>query len=766
MAWSAQIGNNDEYRVVIPQATLNALPTGVYGFNTYCKKTGEEKKWKIDQYDIDGNTADDDQGDGLITIVPSGDPHPAPEGGVFVHLFEWRWADIEKECTYLAEKGYTAVQVSPPNEHLVPTADQGGQAAADYPWWARYQPVTHDLTKFTSRSGTWEEFQSMVNTCNSEGVAIYVDAVINHMADIEVPSGVGTGTSGTSYDSTAATRYYGTQYTVTDFHTDCTISSYADRAQVQSCKLSGLPDLNTNNAATRDKLRAYLQALINAGVKGFRIDGAKHIAAGELSMILAGLTGDFYVFQEVIDQSTSEPIRDWEYTPIGDVTEFAYPFYLGDKFDDSCSGTLSQLQNLELSMLPSRFAVVFTDNHDNQRGHGVGSGCIVDHRDGQEHVLANIFALAYPYGYVSIMSSYYWQSSPTDNTYDSYGPPTVNGVPGSSGATLPVYVDADNTPDNCASSFTLGKWACEHRRTAIANMVQFRWVTNGQSVTNWQNIAADHIAFGLSAKGFVAINQTASAATPTYQTGMIEGVYCDIIKYDFLPDTAQCVVPGTTTNAPAGDLISVNASGQIGTHMLNANDAFAIHAGARMDTDYGKQPRSYGLPWHTRDAATVRLGALWQVDDGILPLGAWNSGSGSLQITVNGSVGYVTGWIDWNQDGDFSEPNELIFMNEAFTAGETRSVSFTVPVSVNNQTFHARFRVYSSPQTAKALPSADGGAVGGEVEDPIWTFSPTAITLVGMDARPAGSGALWAAIAGVALGLLIGVGLFLGRPRR
>ena len=26
----------------------------------------------------------------------------------------------------------------------------------------------------------------MVKTCNSEGVAIYVDAVINHMADIEV----------------------------------------------------------------------------------------------------------------------------------------------------------------------------------------------------------------------------------------------------------------------------------------------------------------------------------------------------------------------------------------------------------------------------------------------------------------------------------------------------------------------------------------------------------------------------------------------------
>ena len=55
------------------------------------------------------------------------------------------------------------MQVSPPNEHLAPTADQGGGANNDFPWWVRYQPVTHDTGKFTSRSGTWTEFTSMVN---------------------------------------------------------------------------------------------------------------------------------------------------------------------------------------------------------------------------------------------------------------------------------------------------------------------------------------------------------------------------------------------------------------------------------------------------------------------------------------------------------------------------------------------------------------------------------------------------------------------------
>lgn len=38
---------------------------------------------------------------------------------VIVHLFEWRWPDIANECeAYLGPKGFCAVQVSPPNEHI------------------------------------------------------------------------------------------------------------------------------------------------------------------------------------------------------------------------------------------------------------------------------------------------------------------------------------------------------------------------------------------------------------------------------------------------------------------------------------------------------------------------------------------------------------------------------------------------------------------------------------------------------------------------
>ncbi len=786
MSWNAQIGNNDEYKATIPQTTINALGPGTYGFTAYCKKTGETGvKWKQDSYNINGVGSDDDQGDGLITIVPVADPKPAPPGGVFVHLFEWRWADIEKECTFLAGKGYTAVQVSPPQEHLVPTADMG-HPDNDYPWWARYQPVTHDTSKFTSRSGTWAEFQSMVNTCNALGVSIYVDAVINHMAAMPV-SGTGTGTAGTTYQYLpASSRYYGTQYTAADFHADCEITDYADRYQVQRCKLSGLPDLHTGQSAVQTKLRNYLQALINAGVKGFRIDGAKHMAAHEIAAILNGLTGDFYVFQEVID-AAGERVRDWEYTPNGDVTEFAYPYAIGAAFDDACSGSLSDLQTFTTatSMMPSRFAQVFTDNHDNQRGHGLAPGqCIVDHRDGQEHVLANIFALAHPYGHPSVMSSYYWQTSSTDNSGDSKGPPGTNDGgttwgPGLGPDTRPVYgagQSAGDYPANCSGNYPaaptagdLGKWVCEHRHTAIANMARFRWVTDGEPVANWQNIGGtptDHIAFGRGSKGFVAINRTGSNATTTYITSMPEGVYCDITKYDFLPATGQCVVPGTTTDAPSGDLITVNASGQIVGKSLNSMDAFAIHVGAAMATDYGSLANSYGLVWHTQVTGQPILGAAWRADDGVTLQSDtnWGDGTAAVDVTVTGANGCLSGWMDQDKNGSFAGSELIIDRVPVVVGAQVVSVnlgSFTFPGTSSNYNFRFRLTPRDSgggctagdaypasllvtaglgPQAPLGTPSPTGRASGGEVEDFNFSFGPLAVTLASFTAEATGDG--------------------------
>lgn len=675
MTYNTSIGNNDEYKATLTPAMLNALNAGTHGYTAYCKfNTEMGKKWKQDSYNINSVPSDDDQGDGLLTILPTTDLFPAPPAGVAVHLFEWRWADVAKECTYLAQKGYTAVQVSPPNEHLIPTANQGGDPNSDYPWWARYQPVTHLTSTLTSRSGTLAEFQNMVNTCNAQGVSIYVDAVLNHMAFVMVnvpPTGT-IGTAGTPYNSVSTTLQYGTQYSLTNFHTACNINDYSDRAQVQNCLLLGLPDLDTSQAYVRGQMRAYLQGLLDMGVKGFRIDAAKHIAAYDLEAILATLTlpggGRPYIYHEVIDTNPAERVRDWEYVPSGDVQDFNYSVQIiADAFNQCNSGKLSNLTNFtsSASLLDSRSAVVFVDNHDNQRGHGAGGPCVVDHRDGAVYDLANIFMLAYPYGHPVVMSSYYWQSNPATSANDSMGPPSADPpyTTGSGPNTRPVYSDtqsAGDIPANCSATFEDGKWVCEHRRPATSNLVGFRQVTQGEPVTNWWSNTNNHIAFGRGAKGFVALNREASTQVTTYQTSLPQGVYCNLARFDFISATSQCVYPASTTPVPASEHITVTASNQIVNLSLASNSALAIHINARVDVP----PSTYTITPTAGPGGSITPSTPQTVTAG-----------GSLTFTIAPNVGYSIEnvWVDGVAQGPLTS---YTFVN--VTANRAISATFSL----------------------------------------------------------------------------------------
>ena len=280
----------------------------------------------------------------------------------FVHLFEWNWQDIATECEqFLAPKGFAAVQVSPPNEHI-----QG--AAAEY------------------RGGNRSEFIDMVNRCNAVGVKIYVDGVINHMA-----FGSGTGVAGTAYGD----NYFPPHYGPNDFHQPaCGINPEdygSDRWRVQNCGLPGLPDLDTGSDYVRTEIADYLNELVNLGVAGFRFDASKHMSVGDIQGVLAKVNGNPLVFQEVIDLG-GEVISSSEYQASGLVTEFKYSAEIGNVFRN---GQLNWLSNFGESwgFLPSSSAIVFVDNHDNQRGHGSG-GNIITHKDGTLYDLANVFMLA------------------------------------------------------------------------------------------------------------------------------------------------------------------------------------------------------------------------------------------------------------------------------------------------------------------------------------------------------------------------------------
>ena len=458
----------------------------------------------------------------VLTVMPL---KANAEPTTFVHLFEWNWQDIAQECEqHLGPKGYAAVQVSPPNEHI-----QGDQ------WWTRYQPVSYQLE---SRGGNRAQFIDMVNRCKAEGVEIYVDAVINHMA-----SGSGTGTAGSTYGNKNFPNY-GPQ----DFHGTCAISNYSNRWQVQNCELVGLADLNTSSTYVQETLAGYLNDLTNIGVAGFRFDASKHMAVEDIQGVLSKVNSSPLIFQEVIDQG-GEAISASEYTGVGLVTEFKYTTQLGNTFKN---GKLAWLSNFgeAWGFMPSSSAVVFVDNHDNQRGHG-GGGNVITYEDGRLYDLANVFMLAYPYGYPKVMSSYDYHGD-TDR-----GAPTVS-----------VH---NNGNVECFGD----NWQCEHRWSYISGAVDFRNnTTDNWSTTDWWDNGNNQIAFGRGNSGYVAINKEDSNLTTTLSTQMAPGIYCNVLKSELSADEKSC----------NGETITVNNDGTISANVAPW-DAFAIHKNAKVEGD-------------------------------------------------------------------------------------------------------------------------------------------------------------------------------------
>jgi alpha-amylase len=435
------------------------------------------------------------------------------------------------------------VQISPPQEDIL-----GSQ------WWTRYQPVSYSIN--LSRSGTQAQFIDMVSRCKAVGVDIYVDAVINHMS-----AGSGTGSNGTVYSKYSYPALYG----ASDFHTSCAINNYQDAANVQDCELVGLADLNTGSASVQQKIADYMVGLAQLGVAGFRLDAAKHIQPVELNAILSKVNQTLaaqgkplpYFFAEVIDYG-GEAIKTRDYFGLGyssggaaDITEFRFTG-VGGKFLNNGGQFLYQLNpngssgnqfsQAAWGMMPSDKAVVFLENHDTQRpGSGISS---VSYRAPKNFRLANVWMLAQPYGYPSIMSSYSFDV--TKQAGRDAGPP----------GTAPVCAT------NLEAVTTTGLWVCEHRDPAVMNMIAFRHAVAGTAQTNWWDNGGNAIAFSRGNLGFVFINgETSTAISNVFATGLVAGKYCDVLAGGV-----------NNANTCVGQTITVDASG-------NANITLAALTG-------------------------------------------------------------------------------------------------------------------------------------------------------------------------------------------
>ncbi|KAF8153815.1 glycoside hydrolase [Crassisporium funariophilum] len=497
-----------------------------------------------------GNSA---HGDNLSARAPSGSKN------VIIQMFDWSWDSIAAECSsFIGPAGYGFVQVSPPQEHIT-----GSQ------WWTDYQPVSYTLT---SKRGNRGQFQNMISACHSAGVKVIVDTIWNHMSGIDS----GTGVGGSSFTHFVYPGIYQNQ----DFH-HCGLTSgddivnYNNRAEVQTCELVNLADLATDTEYVRGRLATFANDLLSLGVDGFRLDAAKHIAAGDIGNILNRLSFRPYITQEVI-YGGGEPILPTEYLGNGDVQEFRYTNALKSAFS---GGGISGLQNLDSQgWISGSQANVFVANHDTERN---GQSLNIN-SPSNTYITAHIFSLAHPYGTPTVLSSFSF-------TNNDVGPP-------------------NNGYGTCSSTGGSGGWLCQHRFNAISGMVGFRNRVGTAGMTNWVSPQSQQIAFGRGSAGFVAINNADSQWSATFSTSLPSGTYCDVISGK--SSSGSCT--GTSFTVSGGSFSAT----------VPARSAIAIHTGA-LGTGSGSGGGTGSVAVTFQETATTVSGENIFLVGSISQLGTW-----------------------------------------------------------------------------------------------------------------------------------------------
>lgn len=459
------------------------------------------------------------------------DPTKPAATDVTMIAFQQSWKTIGDECTKTyGPEGVKYVQVSPPQESI-----QGTQ------WWTVYQPVSY---KLDSRFGTEDEFKTMISQCKAVGVRIVADVVLNHTTGHDV-SWVDDqyGVAGTEYNGSYG-RYPGIgiyqyeesgnnhQYGLPsgDFHTcksnvSDNISDYTNADEVWNCRLSTMWDINTGSDRVQNIQAEYLAHLWEDGVRGFRIDSAKHMDPNDIAsikrkfMTKAGITDErsFPWSQEVIyHNGESEKFAPERYEKNGQVTEFSYAYSLLKDFN----GSITNLKNITSDLLDDADnATVFVSNWDTARGSET-----LKPVSGARYELANAFMLGYDYGHPKILSDYAFNES---TQYD-------DGVKDSTDTTVPkISMDGVCATQKDPTQMEYGDWNCQQRWTSIRGMIKFHNAVNGTSVSNWQESGSNDIAFERvdangKSKGLLALNNTLQEHDVDYTTSLPDGEYCNV----------------------------------------------------------------------------------------------------------------------------------------------------------------------------------------------------------------------------------------------
>lgn len=390
---------------------------------------------------------------------------------VILHAFNWSYDEVALKANEIASLGYKKVLVSP------------AYKSTGNEWWARYQP--QDIRVIDNPLGDTDDFKNMVNALASQGVDVYADIVFNHKAneswkrsDLNYPGSDVL----TEYASNA--NYYNQQKLFGDltnnylgsgdFHAPGCISDYNNRGEVQYYRLcggngdTGLPDLDPNNWVVEQQ-KAYLNALKTIGVKGFRVDAAKHMTQYHLNAVFTSdIKNGVHVIGEIITSggAGNSSYDNFLQPYLNETDHAAYDFPLFAQIRSALGfgGSMNQLVDpgaYGQALDPSR-ALTFSVTHDIP----LNDGFRYQIMDSTDEYLANAYIL------------------------------------GRDGGTPMMYSDHNESNDG-------GRWQDLYKRDDVVDMITFHNGVQGQGMQIMANSDC-YLLFNRGYKGIVGINKCGS----------------------------------------------------------------------------------------------------------------------------------------------------------------------------------------------------------------------------------------------------------------
>jgi len=426
----------------------------------------------------------------LLCILVLCLPRPAAAEAI-LHAFNWSYGEVAEKAAEIKSLGYASVLVSPPLK---------SEGAA---WWARYQPQDYRL--IDNPLGNTEDFRAMAAQLNANDLQLYADIVVNHMAnesgqrsDLNYPGLRLLDVYSANFAYYERQRLFGdlrqNLFSAADFNEARCINDYNNVLQVQNWRLcgagdAGLPDLNDRDPVVAIQ-RAYLSALRDLGVSGFRIDAAKHMSAKQLARIFTpDIRAGVFVFGEVI---TGAGVGHIEYTRFlapylanTDHSAYDFPLHSALRRAFAFGGDLRLLNDPlgDGQALESSRAVTFTVTHD-MPNNAIFRGQILDPVDE---------TLAYAY------------------------------ILGRDGGKPLLYSDHNESGDR--------RWVDAYKRPDLRAMLRF----HNQTIGEEQHLLASGACFLLfrrGSKGVVGINKCGSAVAVNAQFDkfVVSSLYRDVLS--------------------------------------------------------------------------------------------------------------------------------------------------------------------------------------------------------------------------------------------